>query len=98
MKDAAQREHAVREMVERIPQFAPAWKEFASLCDDEGERLAAIENGLAANPDAGTKGMLKINKALALNLKGSTTTPSGCWASWPSIPTRRWGRSTQQRL
>ena len=70
MKDAAQREHAVREMVERIPQFAPAWKEFASLCDDEGERLAAIENGLAANPDAGTKGMLKINKALALNLKG----------------------------
>ena len=70
MKDAAKREHAVREMVERIPQFAPAWKEFASLCDDEGERLAAIENGLAANPDAGTKGMLKINKALALNLKG----------------------------
>jgi tetratricopeptide (TPR) repeat protein len=70
MKDAANRGHAVREMVERIPQFAPAWKEFASLCDDEGERLAAIENGLAANPDAGTKGMLKINKALALNRKG----------------------------
>ena len=61
MQDAAKREHAVREMVERIPQFAPAWKEFASLCDDEGERLAAIENGLAANPDAGTKGMLNIS-------------------------------------
>jgi len=70
MKDAAKREHAVREMVKLIPQFAPAWKEFASLCDDEGERLTAIENGLAANPDAGTKGMLKINKALVLNLKG----------------------------
>ena len=70
MKDAAKREHAVREMVVRIPQFAPAWKEFASVCDDEGERLAAIESGLAANPDAGTKGMLKINKALVLNLKG----------------------------
>jgi len=70
MKDAVKREHAVREMVKRIPQFAPAWKEFASLCDDEGERLTAIESGLAANPDAGTKGMLKINKALVLNLKG----------------------------
>ena len=70
MQDAAKKEHAVREMVERIPQFAPAWKEFASLCDDEDERLAAIENGLAANPDAGTKGMLNISKALVLNLKG----------------------------
>jgi len=70
MQDTAKREHAVREMVKKIPQFAPAWKEFASLCDDEGERLAAIESGLAANPDAGTKGMLKINKALVLNLKG----------------------------
>jgi len=71
MKDAAKREHAVREMVRMIPQFAPAWKEFACLCDDEGERLAAIESGLAANPDAGTKGILKINKALVLNLKGN---------------------------
>ena len=70
MKDAAKREHAVREMVRMIPQFAPAWKEFASLCQDDGERLAAIESGLAANPDAGTKGMLNINKALVLNLKG----------------------------
>ncbi len=71
VKDAAKREHAVREMVRMIPQFAPAWKEFACLCDDEGERLAAIESGLAANPDAGTKGMLNINKALVLNLKGN---------------------------
>jgi tetratricopeptide (TPR) repeat protein len=71
MADAAKKEEAVREMVKMIPQFAPAWKEFASLCDDEEERLAAIENGLAAHPDAGTKGMLEINKALVLNLKGN---------------------------
>ena len=70
MDDAAKREHAVREMVKRIPQFAPAWKEFASLCDDDDERLTAIESGLVANPDAGTKGMLNINKALVLNLMG----------------------------
>jgi tetratricopeptide (TPR) repeat protein len=71
MADAAKREHPLREMVKVIPQFAPAWKESASLCDDDGERLTAIENGLAANPDAGTKGMLEINKALVLSRKGN---------------------------
>jgi tetratricopeptide (TPR) repeat protein len=70
MDDAAKKDDAVREMVKMIPQFAPAWKVFALLCDDDGERLTAIENGLAAQPDAETKGMLEINKALVLNLKG----------------------------
>jgi tetratricopeptide (TPR) repeat protein len=65
-----QKDSAVREMVKEIPQFAPAWKEFASICDDDDERLAAIEKGLVANPDAETKGMLEITKALILNLKG----------------------------
>ena len=70
MENETQRDGAIRKMVKQIPQFAPAWKEFASLCDDDSERLAAIEKGLAANPDAETKGMLEINKALVLNLKG----------------------------
>ena len=70
LTDEAQKQAAVRELVAQIPQFAPAWKEFALLCDDDDERLAAIETGLAADPDAETKGMLEINKALALNLKG----------------------------
>ena len=69
-ENEAQRDGAAREMVKQIPQFAPAWKEFASLCDDDDERFAAIEKGLAASPDAETKGMLEINKALVLNLKG----------------------------
>jgi len=73
MQDKAQRDGAVRELIKQIPQFAPAWKEFACLCDDDDERLAAIENGLAAHPDAETKGMLEINKALVLNLKGDHT-------------------------
>lgn len=68
--DAAEKDAAVREMIKTIPEFAPAWKEFAFLCDDDRERLTAIENGLAAHPDVETKGMLEINKALALNLEG----------------------------
>ena len=70
MQDEAEKENAVRELVNQIPQFAPAWKAFASLCDDDDERLSAIEKGLAAHPDAETKGMLEINRALILNLKG----------------------------
>jgi tetratricopeptide (TPR) repeat protein len=69
-ENETQKDGAIREMVKQIPQFAPAWKEFASLCHDDDERFAAIERGLAANPDAETKGMLEINKALVLNLKG----------------------------
>lgn len=70
MKDPVQREAAIREMVERLPQFAPAWKEYAALCKDESDRLRAIEKGLAAEPDAETRGMLAINRALILNLEG----------------------------
>ncbi|HET7105826.1 MAG TPA: tetratricopeptide repeat protein [Candidatus Acidoferrum sp.] len=69
-QDAEKKAQTIREMVRAIPQFAPAWKEFAALCDDDGERLSAIEKGLAARPDAETKGMLEINKALILNLRG----------------------------
>ena len=70
MKDKGQKDSAIRELVKQIPQFAPAWKELASLFEDDGERLMAIENGLAAQPDADTKGVLEINKALVLNLRG----------------------------
>lgn len=68
--DEAEKEAAIRELVAQVPQFAPAWKEFACLCDDDDERLRVIETGLAAHPDDETKGMLEINKALLLNLKG----------------------------
>jgi tetratricopeptide (TPR) repeat protein len=70
VEDEARKDSAVREMVRMIPQFAPAWKEFGALCEQNGERLTAIENGLAARPDAETKGMLEINRALVLNLGG----------------------------
>lgn len=70
MDDTAKKDDAVREMVKTIPQFAPAWKLFAGLCPEDAARLAAIENGLAAQPDAETKGMLEINMALVLNLNG----------------------------
>ena len=57
-------------MVEQLPGFAPAWKEFAVQCKEPAETLSAIEKGLAANPDRETRGILLINKALTLNSQG----------------------------
>ena len=65
-----QKTQIVQALVERSPGFAPGWKEFALLCDEPTEKLDAIEKGLAANPDAETKGTLLINKALTLNQQG----------------------------
>lgn len=47
-----------RMIVERVPDYAPAWKELAHLLEDSSERLYAIEQGLSKNPDPETKGML----------------------------------------
>ena len=65
------RKKAVLEsLVARFPGFAPAWKELAALLDDPGDRLRAIERGLAAGPDPETRGMLLLNKALVANQLG----------------------------
>ena len=49
-----------------MPRLAPAWKDLAYLTEDDTEKLKLIEKGLAAQPDAETRGMLQINKALVL--------------------------------
>ncbi|HET8924242.1 MAG TPA: hypothetical protein VFN26_14730 [Candidatus Acidoferrum sp.] len=69
-QDPVQKIKAVRQLVEHLPQFAPAWKELAALTNDDKERIAALDRGLAADPDAETKGTLLVNKALVLNLRG----------------------------
>jgi tetratricopeptide (TPR) repeat protein len=69
--DRAKKTKAVRMLVKRVPEFGPAWKELAAITDDDTKRLAIIEKGLATHPDLETKGMLQINKAIVLNLKGN---------------------------
>lgn len=58
-------------ITQQAPEFAPAWKELSGLSEDKKERLNAIEQGLSKNPDAETKGMLLINKALILDSDGN---------------------------
>jgi tetratricopeptide (TPR) repeat protein len=68
--DGGERAAMVRQLTEGQPGFAPGWKERAVLAPTDAERLDAIAKGLAAKPDAETKGLLLINKALALNQQG----------------------------
>jgi hypothetical protein len=70
MDDPAKKADAVRELVKRVPDFAPVWKEQATQASTDVETLAAIEKGLAANPDGETMGILLINKALIMDRSG----------------------------
>lgn len=68
--DRAKKIEMVRHLISKLPRFAPGWEELASLADQDPERLAAIEKGLAAEPDAETRGMLEISRALVLDRQG----------------------------
>lgn len=68
--DRAKKIDTVRHLVNRLPRFAPGWADLASFADQDSERLTAIEKGLAAEPDAETRGMLEINRALVLDRQG----------------------------
>lgn len=65
-----QRREILRQLVEKLPGFAPGWCEWEQFAGEAPARLAAIERGLAANPDRQTKGMLSLNKALVLHEAG----------------------------
>jgi tetratricopeptide (TPR) repeat protein len=67
MDNPGKKAEAVRQLVKRVPGFAPVWKEQAMQVESDAEKLAAIEKGLAANPDSETKGILLINKALIMD-------------------------------
>jgi tetratricopeptide (TPR) repeat protein len=68
--DTAKKAHVIRQLAEQVPAFAPAWKDLAVSTDDNDERNEAIRKGLAANPDAETRGMLQLNEALDLHARG----------------------------
>lgn len=61
---------ALQKIVVSFPSFAPAWKQLAYLTGDEGEKLEALNRGLAADPDDETYGMLVLNKALLIGRRG----------------------------
>jgi tetratricopeptide (TPR) repeat protein len=67
---AAEKMQIAKIITERVPAYAPAWKELATLTNDNTLRLEAINTGLSKDPDTETKGILLINKAIVLNNTG----------------------------
>ncbi len=68
--DASKKLEIANTITQKVPDFAPAWKELANMLNDKTERLNAIEKGLSKNPDAETKGILIMNKAIILDGDG----------------------------
>jgi len=73
---AEYRRQAAEQMVERCPSCPAAWQVHASFIEDMAERVKAIERGLAARPDADTRGSLLVNLAFALVQLGETARAS----------------------
>lgn len=69
-KDSNAKREVIDRILAKVPRFAPAWKEKASLETDDVKRLRYLEKGLTAAPDPETKGFLLVNKALALERRG----------------------------
>ncbi|MBC8135457.1 MAG: hypothetical protein H8F28_06160 [Fibrella sp.] len=67
MENPVEKKRAVESMIRQTPNFAPAYKELASLLDDDVASLQAIEKGLTHKPDAETRGFLLVNKSLILS-------------------------------
>jgi tetratricopeptide (TPR) repeat protein len=73
MRDPAAKKAVLTGITEEFPSFGPGWKELSALLTDPDERLHALEAGLAADPDAETRGMLILNKAALLAARGEKT-------------------------
>lgn len=69
-EDSAKKSSMAKSFLELAPNFAPAWKEVALLSNNVEEKERVIDQGLSKDPDADTKGILLINKAIVLNEKG----------------------------
>lgn len=65
-----ERRQKISDLVQRYPNFAPAWKDAATFIEDPAKRILVINQGLSAGPDPETYGLLIINKALAFDQGG----------------------------
>jgi tetratricopeptide (TPR) repeat protein len=63
MEDREQKKRILRGITQQFPGFPPAWEKLSLLLDDPQDRLIALDNGLAGDPDPDTKTTLLLNKA-----------------------------------
>jgi hypothetical protein len=68
--ERASRTQALEEIVSKHPSFAPAWKDLSVLRESKAGRDEAIASGLAASPDAETRGFLGLHRIQRLQEDG----------------------------
>ncbi len=68
--DPDRKRQIIDRLLERCPDFAPAWKEKVNFAESDEERLQFIARGLGCSPDADTQGILLINEAAILDRQG----------------------------
>jgi hypothetical protein len=61
-----ERVELIEQLTQKLPAFAPAWKEKALLTEAPEGKLSLIDKALSLKPDAETYGILMLNKAAAL--------------------------------
>lgn len=69
-RDPKKKRDKLQKLVKKAPRFAPAWNELVKLAQTLGERLEAIEKGLASDPDVETLGTLKMQEAFERAAQG----------------------------
>src|SRR5262249_32052095 len=70
-EDESRKMAVLEQMVKQSPKFPAAWKDLALLPHDDQAQLELIGKGLSHEPNGETRGILLINKALALNGQGT---------------------------
>jgi len=69
-RDARQQHHALQQLVQHAPAFAPGWHDLAAMQRDATEAQQLIQNGIAAQPDADTMGKLLSKLAMVYLAQG----------------------------
>ncbi|MBS2538297.1 hypothetical protein KGQ20_36655 [Catenulispora sp. NF23] len=80
LEDRAEKTRILRTITQRFPGFPPAWKELSLLLEDPQDRVIAMDNGLAGDPDPETKTTLLLNKAGLYAALGDLTAASALYA------------------
>ncbi|MES2825720.1 MAG: hypothetical protein V4732_19115 [Pseudomonadota bacterium] len=65
--DVPKKIESLQNISQKLPKYAPVWKDLISFAANDEVAIKFIENGLSASPDAETYGILLINKALILH-------------------------------
>ena len=74
LKDQNRKLYILKEIVDRFPSYAPAWRRLANELVHPNDRLAAVNKGLEClDVDLETSGGLLITKAIVTRLLGDAT-------------------------